>query len=274
MRSIVNQRLYRRHLAERRVRDIVVKDLTTSAALDDDVLSSINPVERIDNVCNTFHHVAPTVGRQHDDGQASTAQILLGIDVLITGDEDIETLTLRQSQQLAVRYLLPGTRVRRRRKSGGVKRCSEMPRDTLIEQHPFGHSAAPRLTDLLDRRASQLDRRDRILARESRICIQDVVERHPIGQVVKQNLDRDPRAAKDKASPHDLRVRGEYGCRRGQVPALHIHGKTSIFPTNIYAIHRRPGRRRKAPPLQTDDPARLMLVGAGTDKPSLRNPSM
>src|ERR1044072_2536644 len=70
----------------------------------------------------------------------------------------------------------------------------------------------------LDRLARHLNGRNRILAAETRAGIEDLVQRHAIGEVREQHLDWDAGATENASPAHDIRVRGEQRVAHLDVP--------------------------------------------------------
>jgi hypothetical protein len=125
---------------------------------------------------------------QDDDRQIPASQILLRINVLIVSNQNVESLPFCTIQKLSVSYLLPRSRIRRNRKTEGFERGCKMSRHPLIEEHALRHegsSGIASLLDLLNDRTGEFDCCNRSLALQTWIGIEDIVERHPICEILK-----------------------------------------------------------------------------------------
>src|SRR3974390_1120992 len=175
--------------------------------------------------------MASEVCWQNDDGEISSSQILLGIDVLVARDQSVEAVILGKAQQLSVFLLLPGIGIRRGREPSGFERDCKMSRHTLVQEDPPRHepsSGSVRSFDLLYCCTRELNCCDRAVARKTWIGVEDRVERHPVRQILEQNIDRNASSVKNEPTAHHLGIRGEQGYARHRLLALDIHCRNPV----------------------------------------------
>ena len=75
-----------------------------------DVVVSFYIAEDVGDHSRQISNSWPTGCAQHNNGNPSLCQILLIAEVLISGDQDIKTMTLYLLQQLSVRQIAPARR--------------------------------------------------------------------------------------------------------------------------------------------------------------------
>ena len=77
---------------------LLVKSGYRPASVDfnDNILLWLDLPQRSNHVGYALHDLPAQIGRQDDDGNGTVPQVLLRIDVLVAGNEDFETFTLRK----------------------------------------------------------------------------------------------------------------------------------------------------------------------------------